>query len=414
LADSVEGYTDQLRSLTLAFLRDPQQRQQWRAFYDVAYAISPVCLGGGQWLIAGHDDVILAMKDEGAVITALYPVTLSPALNELFLGLLPYEDGTNHRRLRSLTQSLFSGVTMSRLQHHVSALLNELLYPAVFEPEGCDVLGTLGVRVPQAISCLLLDVSPSDWDAIGRWSRTMYKQIGRYDQSEDEIRDSETAYQEFSEYVWRRTRAENETGYGGVGEALIAAWRGGDLDDKQLLSYFALFLLTGVDTLTYAIGNSLWFLGNELEVFSALRTAPRLAGAAFEEAMRLWGPVRLCVRQLQRAVQVSARVLPEKSTVFLLIHAANRDPRRMEQPDHLMWNRRAGDALAFGVGAHGCLGTAVGRMIGGTLYRTLAARCQSLRASPGKDDPQFITSLPILGVESVRLFAEPAQRTGSR
>jgi hypothetical protein len=30
-----------------------------------------------------------------------------------------------------------------------------------------------------------------------------------------------------------------------------------------------------------------------------------------------------------------------------------------------------------------------------------------LRATPGKDDAQFMPSVPILGIESVRLFAQP-------
>ena len=86
----------------------------------------------------------------------------------------------------------------------------------------------------------------------------------------------------------------------------------------------------------------------------------------------------------------------------------------MEQPDDFQWNRRGGDNLAFGAGAHECLGTAVGKMVGATLYRTLAARCESIWVSQGKDNPQFIPSLPILGVESVRMFAKPIQRTGPR
>jgi len=293
-------------------------------------------------------------------------------------------------------------------------MLDDLLYPAVFEPEGCDILATLGVRVPQTISCLLLDVSTSDWDAIGRWSRTMYKQIGWYDQSEDEVRDAETTYREFCEYVWRRTREDGRIKYGGVGEALIDAWRDGNLNDKQLLSYFSLFLMTGMDTLTYAIGNSLWFLGNSLEVFSALQTEPKLAGVAFDEAMRLWGPIRMCVRQLQRAVQLNSGILPARSFVFLLLHAANRDPRLMDQPNDFQWNRRKDDNIAFGVGAHDCLGYPIGKMVGTMLYRTLAERCESIWVSPGKDNPKFIQSLPILGVESVRLFAEPIQCTGQR
>jgi cytochrome P450 len=398
----------ELSSLALSFIGDPRWRRDWRAFYDVVLGAPPIYLGGEQWLLSGRADVITAMRDEGASLTALYPVTCSPTLNELFLGLLPYESGATHRRLRSMTQSLFSADTMARLQNHVASLLDKLLFPALFEAGGCDVLEAIGIRAPEAVSCLLLDVAPSEWDAIGRWSRTMYKQIGCYDQPEVEIREAERALQEFSEYVRRRAHDETSHRYAGIGEALIRAWRDGRLDDNQLLSYFALFLFTGLDTLTYAIGNSSWFLGNHPDVFSAIRSDPKLAGPAFGEAMRLWGPIRLCVRQLQNPVPLGAGILPAGSTILLLIHAANRDPQFLESPDEVVWNRPGSDDLAFGVGLHGCLGMAVGKMVGTTLYRKLAERCRVLHATPGPDELSFIPSLPILGIQSVGLSGEPA------
>ncbi len=204
MPDTAEGATERVQTEALAFLKDPERRRHWRSFYELAHAVPPVFLGHKEWLLAGRDDVLAAMRDEGAELTALYPATLSPSLNELFLGMLPFESGADHRRLRSLIRSLFSVGAMSRLQDHLSDLMDELLYPAVFEAEGCDVLATLGVRVPEAVSCLLLDVMPVDRDAIGSWSRTMYKQLGRYDQSEDEIREAEAAYRDFSAYVRRR------------------------------------------------------------------------------------------------------------------------------------------------------------------------------------------------------------------
>lgn len=420
LPGGAERGTEQMHIEALAFLRDSERRREWRAFYDLLYTAPPIYLGHNdylghdEWLLAGRDDVISVMKNEHAEVTALYPVTLSPLLNELFLGLLSFERGAEHHRLRSLVRPLFSAAGMSCLQRHVSSMLDNLLYPAVFQPEGCDVLSTLGVRVPEAISCLLLDVAPADWDPIGHWSRVMYKQMGRYNQSEAEIRESETAYRDFSEYVGRRMNGEGAVLYGGVGEALVAAWRKHELNDRQLLSYFALFLLTGLDTLTYAIGNSLWFLGNAPKVFSTLRDSPERAAPAFDEAMRLWGPIRLCIRHLQQPVRLSAGVVPQGSLVFLLIHAANRDPRRLDQPDDLVWHRKKLDDLAFGVGPHGCLGSALGKMVGRTLYRSLAERCHSLQVNPEKDNPQVIASLPILGIESVRLFAEPGRRGNRR
>lgn len=410
MPESLVDGANEVRTAALAFLREPERRRRWRAFYDLAFTAPPVSLGRSEWLLAGRDDVVSAMRSEGSELTALYPATRSPAINELFLGMLPYEHGAEHRRLRALTRPLFSAKAISRLQEQVSELIDDLLFPAAYHPEGCDVLGTLGVRVPEAMSCLLLDVTPADWSTIGHWSRQMYKQLGRYDQSGEELREADEAYAAFGEYVRRRMNGEGGTRYGGVGEALLAAWRNGDLDDGQLLSYFALFLFTGLDTLTYGIGNALWFLGNSPDVFARLRQAPELVDAAFDEAMRLWGPIRLCVRHLQRPVPLNAGILPEGSIVFLLIHAANRDARRLERPDALMWDRHPGHDLAFGVGAHGCLGSAVGRLVGQTLYRILAVRCQLLRAEPTMGDPVFIPSLPILGIEAVRVFAEPDPR----
>src|SRR5262245_54579416 len=106
------GDAEQVQSAALAFLKDPERRHQWRVFYDFAYPVPPVYLGHGEWLLASRDDVISALKNEGAQLTALYPVTRSPAINELFLGTLPFEHGADHRRLRSLTSMLFSATAI--------------------------------------------------------------------------------------------------------------------------------------------------------------------------------------------------------------------------------------------------------------------------------------------------------------
>lgn len=407
LPAAVDGDADPMLQESVAFLKSPERRRRWREFYRLAHAAPPVYLGHDEWLIAGRDDVLAAMRDEGAELTARYPTTLSPELNELFLGMLPFESGAEHRRLRALTQPLFSAATMARLQVHVAALMDELLYPAAFRPEGCDVLGTLGVRVPELMSGLLLDAAPAERPAIGQWARLMYGQLGRYDQDEAEIRESEAACLNLRAYVRRRIAGEGEEKCSGIGAALVEARHRGELSDEQLTCYFALFLFTGLDTLTYAIGNSLWFLGNSPELFAALRRSPELVDIAFAETMRLWGPIRLCVRQLQRPVRLGGVNLPEGSTVFLLVHAANRDARRLERCDELLLQRRRGEDLAFGVGPHGCLGTAVGKLVGRTLFRSVVANCASLRATPGLDDPPFIASQPILGIQSVRLFAQP-------
>ena len=390
------------QSLALAYLGTPACRDDWPAFYDLLHREPPVYLGPDQWLLAGGDAVLAAMRSDGAELPALYPASDSTAINELLLGMLPFEAGASHRRLRSLAQPLFSARSISRLRPQVLELLEAILYPAVFEDGGCDIVGTLGVRVPEAISCLLLDVAAADRGEVGSWSRPIYNQI-REPGPATELREAEAAQEALADYIERRLRGEAPFELaGGVGEALIAARRRGELDDGQLRSYFATFLLTGIDTLTHAVGNSLWFLAGSPSVFAALRERPELAAVAFAETMRLWGPIRLCIRRIESEVKLEATTLPAGS-----LHAANRDRRRLERPHELVWERGPQEDLAFGVGPHGCLGTAVGRLVGRTLFETLAARCEWLEATPGPDSPSFVPSLPILGVEAVRLRAQP-------
>jgi Cytochrome P450 len=368
-----------------------------------------VYLRRNEWLIAGRDDVLATMRSSDAVVTALYPAALSPTLNELFLGLLSFENGDAHRRLRDITRSRFTASATEELSSHVAAVIDRELYPFVFEPTGADVVGGVGAAIPEAISGLLLDVDPIDWPSIGAWSRAMYQQMGRFDLSPVEIAAGEAAHHAFRDYVRRRMRDGTQHHFGGVGELLLLAWRKGELSDQELERYFALFLFTGLDTLTYAIANSLWFLANSPELFANLRTDPAAADRAFGEAMRLWGPIRICVRYLQNAVPLGAGAIPGGSIVYLLLHAANRDSRRLERPGEALLDRKGGERTAFGVGAHGCMGTAIGLLVGRLLFRSVATRCERIWATPG-EDPRFIPSMPILGIDGVRLFAEPVRR----
>ncbi|HEY7874858.1 MAG TPA: hypothetical protein VIG64_07015, partial [Actinomycetota bacterium] len=148
----------ELLSDARAFLTDPEARLEWRSLYPRLHAAATVDLGDQHWLVAGHDDARRVFRDPGSAVRAPFPVTSSPLLNELFLGLLPYEHGPSHARLRGLTQGFFSTPALGRIEPHLTTALSDDLFPAVFESHGCDVSTTLGVNIPQVASCLLLDV----------------------------------------------------------------------------------------------------------------------------------------------------------------------------------------------------------------------------------------------------------------
>jgi pimeloyl-[acyl-carrier protein] synthase len=401
--------TGDVSQRALAFLLDHRFRGDWPDLYRSLHKVPALHVGHNEWIVAGYEDVAALMKHPAASLAAPFPVTLSPVINELFLNMLPYENDHEHRRLRSLTSPLLSNRMSLHVEPMMSTYLRSCLYPAVFENEGCDVVANIGQHIPTVTSCMLLDIPIADWESVGEWAEILYAQIGRYHQTTQELNDAEAAYRELLAYLWAWSSRHHEP-ITGLGNSLITMWKQGSLDDRQFVAYFMLFLFTGRDTLTYAITNALWFLANSVKIFATLRANPKFSQEALDEVLRLWGPIRVCIRQLTKPISHRGNKLPESSLLFLLVHAANRDARQFPFAEQFQWGRKAPSRLAFGVGAHGCLGTAVGRMVGRSLFKTLAEECSSLRATPSVTDAEFIPSLPILGVRDLRIYAEPDHR----
>ena len=101
------------------------------------------------------------------------------------------------------------------------------------------------------------------------------------------------------------------------------------------------------------------------------------AEAVFEEAIRLLSPVRLGSRRLVADLEYGGRKLRRGSTVLMLWAAANRDPERFPRPEEFRPGRPLGH-MAFGKGAHHCLGAPLASVQGVAVLRALARRCPDL------------------------------------
>ena len=96
-----------------------------------------------------------------------------------------------------------------------------------------------------------------------------------------------------------------------------------------------------------------------------LSRGPRTRGAAWK-ALRLCSPVQFVFRQLRQAESFQGEDLPDGTVVVCMIHAASRDGRQFPDP-HRFDITRPGlrqANLAFGYGAHHCLGAVLGRLEG--------------------------------------------------
>ena len=137
-------------------------------------------------------------------------------------------------------------------------------------------------------------------------------------------------------------------------------------------------LTAGVDTTVNALGAAVYCLARFPDAFAALRADPGLARAAFEEAIRLESPVQTFFRTTVRDVTVAGETIPAERKVLMFLGAANRDPRRWDDPDRFDLARRSAGHVGFGTGIHGCVGAVLARLEGEAVLGALARKVASI------------------------------------
>lgn len=137
---------------------------------------------------------------------------------------------------------------------------------------------------------------------------------------------------------------------------------GQPLTDEEILDISYLFLLGGLDTVTATLGCSMAYLAANPEQRRKLVAKPELIPNAVEELLRWETPVSLVPRVLKQNVTIGDVELREGALVNILLGAANVDPAEFPDAMNVDFERESNRHIAFGAGAHRCLGSHLARM----------------------------------------------------
>jgi 4-methoxybenzoate monooxygenase (O-demethylating) len=192
---------------------------------------------------------------------------------------------------------------------------------------------------------------------------------------------------------------------GGLGMQIFEAVEAGELTEDEAGMLVRSFLSAGIDTTVYSLGNALHCFATYPEQWSILRENPKLIRGAFEEVLRFEAPVQCFFRTTTRQVDVGGVRLGDGDKVLLVFGAANRDPRRWDNPDTFDVRRRAAGHMTFGTGIHGCVGQAVARLEAEAVFSALARRVASFELT---DQPTRRLNNFLHGFDTLPLRIVPA------
>jgi 4-methoxybenzoate monooxygenase (O-demethylating) len=143
---------------------------------------------------------------------------------------------------------------------------------------------------------------------------------------------------------------------GSLGMAMYEAADRGEVSAAEAELLVGILLSAAADTTVITLANTLRAFSEFPEEFQRVKADPALVRAAFEESLRWDSPSRMAGRIAMRDVQIEDYVIAQGTRCGLMFAAANRDPRRWEDPYRFDVTRRNAGHLGFGFGVHACVG----------------------------------------------------------
>ena len=165
---------------------------------------------------------------------------------------------------------------------------------------------------------------------------------------------------------------------GGFGACIHARVDDGAITAEEAPLLVRSLLSAGLDTTVNGLGAALYCLARYPDQWARLRADPSLARNAFEEAVRFESPVQTFFRTTTCETEFSGIRVGEGEKILMFLAAANRDPRRWDNPDAYDITRKTFGHVGFGSGIHMCVGQLVARLEGEVLLTALAQKVATI------------------------------------
>jgi cytochrome P450 family 142 subfamily A polypeptide 1 len=322
-------------------------------------------------------------------------------------------DAPEHVRRRRLVSEGFTPKRVRAMEDDLRATCDALI-DNVCEKGSCDFVRDIASPLPIIVIGDLLGVSPDDRDDLLRWSDDMLKALGSPDPTLMEA--ASTAFTEYTEYIHpvfddRRSRgAEDDL----VGVLCHATIDGDWLDDDSLVHETLLILIGGDETTRHVISGGTEELLARPAQWERLAAQPELIPGAVEEMLRWVSPIKNMARVATRDVELDGASIKAGQELILLYPSANRDAAVFNDPDQFDITRSPNPHLAFGFGAHFCLGNQLARLELKVMTERVLARLPDLhltveRSSLPRREANFIS-----GIEEMPVAFTPVARSTER
>jgi len=336
----------------------------------------------GFWTLSRYDDVHAALQSPERFISGKGVMVGAPPLEDdvvpqTGVPLLITTDRPRHTQLRSLVSRAFTPRRIAALEPRVRAIARALL-DGVEGRREFDLVHEFSGPLPTIVIAELLGVPAEDQ----KWFKEKSTAVAEFDPTRPPAPGSEAMGPaiELGSYLAQVLEQRRHEPRDDLLSALLAAEIDGErLSEPELIGFAFLLLVGGNETTTNLISNAAIQLDRHRDQRQLLLDDPARIPTAVEEFLRYDSPVQGLGRTTTEPITLHGVTIPEGDQVLLLFGSANHDERRIADPERFDVRRDPNPHLAFGFGAHFCLGSNLARLEARVAFEELLARLPDYR-----------------------------------
>jgi cytochrome P450 len=314
-----------------------------------------------------------------------------------------FRDPPEHTRLRRLTSKVFHVKSMHAMRPRIEALMH-WLFEAIGERREFDFIADFAGPLPALVIMDMLGVPRDELPRVKRLSDDIALFIGSARMAPEKYGIAEAATHEMADFFRSMIAARRAAPGRDLLSELVHVRDDDDrLTEDELVATCILLLFAGHETTTNHLATGLLGLMRFPRELARLRDEPSLAPAAVEELLRYDGPNGVQARIVGRDCELHGKMLKAGERIFIQLNAANRDPRAYPDPDRVDLARNGPPHLAFGFGAHICLGFPLARLEGQIALPAVLARWPGLQ--PARERYEWLNSMVFRGMKAMPVRA---------
>ena len=308
-------------------------------------------------------------------------------------------DNPDHKIYRAMTQSWFSPPNLIKLKSDIELLAKDYVDKMLDSGSECDFVNDISALYPLRVIMTILGVPPEDENLMLKLTQQLFGGNDEDMKRSEEESINSNVIADFFNYFTALTEERRKNPTDDVATVIANAdFKGEQIGHLEAMSYYTIIATAGHDTTSSSTAGGVLALIENPDQLKKLKENPSLMPMAVDETIRWVTPVKNFFRTATEDCLIGDKQIKKDESILLVYPSGNRDEEVFDEPFKFKVDRSPNKHLAFGYGAHLCLGKHLAKMEMEILYKELFKRIEKIELN---GEPSWVKASFVSGLKSL-------------